>query len=363
MFRRSSCVCNILPFFLQIDQDPTDVWGVLPKVGTWDNPNATLHGVTNGVYTMQYDLAYGPIWFWTGGRSHWFDFTPTVILQKSRLAYNFRETAVDFTLLLRPFALSAWLLVLASLSLTLLTVAFTKKWSPRIESDSLKAVMASGWAFFLLLNTFYGGALTMFLTSSTYVPFRTLEEGAKLHPTWKYLHLKETDLRLLNYLRSDGGIGLPKLLDRVLSEPDRYVVGSIEETLLRLSKEPGAYTLTQEFGTLAALNQGRYEGLDLVLFGETTYLRYHYLLAKNSPYRPLLTEGTRSLIETGTLETILLRWRGHLPKGEQDGMKVLGGRHLALLFVAYLAVYACCPLLLLLECLVKRLDVAAIALD
>ena len=48
----------------------------------------------------------------------------------------------------------------------------------------------TGWYFFLLFNAFYGGALTMFFTSSPDLPFQTIREVMRAYPEWN-LMMKE----------------------------------------------------------------------------------------------------------------------------------------------------------------------------
>ena len=43
----------------------------------------------------------------------------------------------------------------------------------------------SAWLFFVLLNAYYGGALTMFFTSEIPIPFNTIEQVMDAYPTWK----------------------------------------------------------------------------------------------------------------------------------------------------------------------------------
>ena len=43
----------------------------------------------------------------------------------------------------------------------------------------------SSWTFFVLLNAYYGGALTMFFTSEVTIPFNNIYDVMKAYPTWK----------------------------------------------------------------------------------------------------------------------------------------------------------------------------------
>ena len=51
-------------------------------------------------------------------------------------------------------------------------------------SDSFKIIGLSSWGFFILINAFYGGALTMFFTSNPDPPFETLRQAFD-NPDWE----------------------------------------------------------------------------------------------------------------------------------------------------------------------------------
>ena len=48
-------------------------------------------------------------------------------------------------------------------------------------------MLASSWYFFVLLNAFYGGAMTMFFTTEAELPFTTEREVIRAHPDWNLL--------------------------------------------------------------------------------------------------------------------------------------------------------------------------------
>lgn len=41
--------------------------------------------------------------------------------------------------------------------------------------------------FFILINTFYGGAMTMFFTSEVSLPFETIRDVMKNYPSWNLM--------------------------------------------------------------------------------------------------------------------------------------------------------------------------------
>ena len=50
------------------------------------------------------------------------------------------------------------------------------------KADSCIIMQTSGWYFFLLFNAFYGGALTMFFTSSPDLPFSDIRQVMQAYP-------------------------------------------------------------------------------------------------------------------------------------------------------------------------------------
>ena len=53
--------------------------------------------------------------------------------------------------------------------------------------------MFFGWLFFVLINAFYGGALTMFFVSEVTLPFNTLRDALRVFPSWKIIYQSGND--------------------------------------------------------------------------------------------------------------------------------------------------------------------------
>lgn len=62
------------------------------------------------------------------------------------------------------------------------------------DTDGFQCAAFWGWMFFVLINAFYGGALTMFFTSEPTLPFSTVEEVMKLYPSFKLLMMNGNDV-------------------------------------------------------------------------------------------------------------------------------------------------------------------------
>ena len=54
------------------------------------------------------------------------------------------------------------------------------------ESDTLNIVMIVFWAFYVMTQSYYAGAMTMFFSSEVTIPFEDLSGVMKLYPDWKF---------------------------------------------------------------------------------------------------------------------------------------------------------------------------------
>ena len=128
-------------------------------------------------------------WVWFTKRDPLLDFVP-VSKENFILTYIPKPPEVDYGLFIRPFRIEAWRAIFAVSFVGLLSFALTqitaKIYGIRISS---RIVMFFGWSFFVLINAYYGGALTMFFASEVALPFETMRDVLKAVPTWTLLHM------------------------------------------------------------------------------------------------------------------------------------------------------------------------------
>ena len=56
----------------------------------------------------------------------------------------------------------------------------------------------SMWTFFVLINAYYGGAMTMFFVSEISLPFETLRDVLQEFPSWNLMFIDGND----NYFKT-----------------------------------------------------------------------------------------------------------------------------------------------------------------
>ena len=77
-------------------------------------------------------------------------------------------------------------LCLHSLLQSIIYQTNNQKWyTYQLLFSSYMITSFSSWTFFVLLNAYYGGALTMFFTSEVSIPFTNIYDVMKSYPTWK----------------------------------------------------------------------------------------------------------------------------------------------------------------------------------
>ena len=112
------------------------------------------------------------------------------------VAFKPKQPELDLLLFVRPFTSGVWkgilvvglfiLSIIATSNILLKSISFR-------DSKSHLLVSLFGWYFFLLLNAYYGGALTMFLANEVTVPFSSVTDVIRAYPKWRLLMVKRKE--------------------------------------------------------------------------------------------------------------------------------------------------------------------------
>ena len=94
-------------------------------------------------------------------------------------------------------------------ALSILVTFLPKLWIKNYEkTESWMISSTMIWLCFLLLESYYGGALTMFFTSGVTIPLETLSDVLEAYPGWR---LKILDGLQIYFL----GSNVPKVLKKL----------------------------------------------------------------------------------------------------------------------------------------------------
>ncbi len=102
------------------------------------------------------------------------------------LALTPQPAPVDLGVFTRPFKQDAWALIATTIVVMLVVTLLPYTLFPNFFEDTqgYRMVHVISMLFFVLINSFYGGAMTMFFTSEIALPFETMRDVMRDH-SWK----------------------------------------------------------------------------------------------------------------------------------------------------------------------------------
>ena len=134
------------------------------------------------VLTGKYQMSINS-WFWTADRNEVLDFVRPNYITSLVLCYIPKLSELDYGLAIRPFTPKVWknigITVIVGLALLCLPYFFIRDWD-NMSANSITKL--SLWLFFVLIHTYYGGAMTMFFASEVSLPFETVREAMQSYP-------------------------------------------------------------------------------------------------------------------------------------------------------------------------------------
>ena len=130
-------------------------------------------------------------WNWMLERNDFLDFVP-IIKENFVLTIVPQQPKVDLTLFIRPFRTETWYGILVVFLVVCIVLILSRKAISAYGTKSgYKIVILISWVSFVLINAYFGGALTMFFTSDVQLPFENLREVLQNIPDWKLVSITE----------------------------------------------------------------------------------------------------------------------------------------------------------------------------
>ena len=178
----------------------------------------------------------------------------------------------------------------------------------------------SAWFFFVLLNAYYGGALTMFFTSQITIPFESIEDVMESYPTWKLKMMVGNDV-YFQYKALEGNKLYQEFWDRVKNKPSEAIYQTMADGLLQLRTD-SVILHAIEGQLIGHFKANPFLSQNIKTFGKGRVEYFSAMLPKNSPLTPLFRKVQLELIESGTVEYLeVCTW-----KIEKKGKKSCNNR-------------------------------------
>ena len=140
------------------------------------------------IFAYRYQMSLSA-WNWVDNRNDFLDFVP-VNKDSEILCLIPKPPEVDPGLFIRPFRDEVWkgIGVLLTIGFIMFFLPFLW-WEDWDDWMSNNLIEFSIWFFFVLINAYYGGALTMFFVSEVTIPFNTITDVLTIFPTWNLVFI------------------------------------------------------------------------------------------------------------------------------------------------------------------------------
>ena len=137
----------------------------------------------------KYQISIAP-WLWNTDRDKILEFAFPNHMTDTVLSYIPTTPELDYGLIIRPFTNNAWtcigIFLIIGLAFFFLPYFFIRSWDDMSSNTMIKLSL---WFFFVLIQAYYGGALTMFFANEIDPPFNNLREVLQAFPKWNLVFI------------------------------------------------------------------------------------------------------------------------------------------------------------------------------
>ena len=150
-------------------------WGLL-------DINGTFGGIVEEVNENNYDMSLST-WYWNIYRNGIFDFA-FLFPVTDVMAMKPQPSKFDYTFFTRAFVGDAWVFVICTSCAASAYLLFAHLCGINDTLNGVKIMLLMLWLLYLLLNSYYGGVMTMFFSTTTPIPFETMGGAIRAYPEW-----------------------------------------------------------------------------------------------------------------------------------------------------------------------------------
>ena len=353
-----------LNFTWESHAEPANKWGTAPISGP-----ANVSGEWGGIfgYLMRHDYQFSiSTWIWNENRNDMFDFI-TIIGDRMVLIAKPQRDPIDPGLFIRPFRKEAWYVVGITVAVIIGCLVIPTMFAPRFsDTTSFRVVSSIGWLFFMLLEIYYSGALTMFFSTEVSLPFETTKDVMQAYDYWKLMMRYGNDVyfirkvsegdpcyvaffifTLLYYFYffigkvSEGDPDYVAFWDRKNNLPEETVFNSVSEGVDLMLNNLIVIHL-QEGAIRGFVKDNPEKGQGIRLFDKGSIRPYNLIVVDNSPLGPVFRFAARNVMERGILDPVVNSWIGKEVGNERPDLEetklVLGAGQVVLIFFILCAI-------------------------
>ena len=332
---------NMINFTWTSHAPPDGSWGIVDENGVWTT--GPMGSVIKGEYHMSISL-----WLWKFERFGLMDFV-SVHPSSYVLALTPQPAEVDFGLFIRPFQEDAWLLIFCFVIMILTTIVVPYSLLTYYDhTEGFKLTSLTSWLFFVIINAYYGGALTMFFTSELTLPFNSMEDVMRSYPDWNLKFLNGNEPHFITKAKSGDPL-YSEFWKRVTIRREEQTFQNLEEGLNMIKKDRVVIHIG-EGRLISYFEANPFHQQRLKVFARSRPQPQGLIVQLNSPLKPILQAASNALTEAGIKDALLKEWEGaSIPQNEEVETMVLTNGQVILSFLFILAIFGCSILILFCE--------------
>ena len=344
-------------------KQPDDKWGPTPTDGIY-NRSGTWGGVFGSIIHGDYHVSLSQ-WIWNYDRYGLIDYVATTT-DSTAVVLTPSAPEIDIGLFIRPFKNDAWIGAIIVIAITLIGIMVPYAYLSYYEyTDGYKISTTSIWIFFLLMNAYYGGAMTMFFTNEVTIPFETIEDVLRAYPNFNLMMETGNDvhfnrkalyvsIKIFILFHQMMSPSMPfqdplyaEFWSRVQDDPEKTVYKNIEEGLSTIQNVENVIHVSYEI-LLGYFRSNPFAYHKIKVFDKKKGNYNGLIVPLNSPLKPILQKGAVNLIETGALDHLVKSWVGRgLPVNKESEKMVLSAGQVFLVFgIMLLTIGTVCCILL-----------------
>ena len=294
-------------------KDMDNDWGVFPKEGPF-NLSGTWGGVMGDVVNNKFDMSVSA-WWWTSDRSTVLDCV-AVTKERGFLVLT-PQQPTDTSLFTRCFTNYSWIAISCTIGIVLCCTLLHNSIIPDKHANSEMIFSFTVWLFFVLLNAFYGGALTMFFTGTTNIDFNSRKDVFREYPDWKF---KLTDGSEMNIYHEvlQGDADHVAFWERYLEDKSAYTYKTIKEGLEFIAEGQNVIDASEQ--RLFNYLKNNPTDQQLYFFGHNSWRIKGIIFPLNSPLAPIFKQGAGYVRERGMEKQLELKWIGNWKASDESLM-------------------------------------------
>ncbi len=326
---------QIYNFTWTVDKPTDGKWGTIPKTSSKQNRTASDYfGALGALVRKEYDLALS-VWGSTPERRDIMDFTMAIAHVPKVIVINQNSHPWDLTLFIRVFTVQSWVATMLCLSILMPVLSFIL-WSKVAKKATLskRVAVLSGWLMFILLSSYYSGALTMFFSSIPSIPFQTIQEG--LEKNWEMVLQNGMHLYPMELAQPVANCKVCQdWAARHSRSPGTLIMDSFDEMLDKLSRTNKAFTFVEVPTFIIDLKTKPRPDFTPQQIGQVIPHTAHMVLWKNSPLLPMMNQGILRMLQCGSFDILTKRFDTYIPVKEELATKSVRTDHVLLIFSSF----------------------------